>query len=130
MAVLTTEQAARLLDHIRHQRVYWPVLIALSTGMRRGEILALRWRHIDLDRGAAQVLESLEHTKVGGLRFKRPKNNRTRGISLPDFAVEELRRRKREQAEELLKPRRAPGWNHAGLCSRRRLSDAADEPDP
>jgi integrase len=83
--------------------VYWPVLIALSTGMRRGEILALRWRHIDLDRGVAQVLESLEHTKAGGLRFKRPKNNKTRVISLPIFAVEELQCRKREQAEELLK---------------------------
>jgi len=61
---------------------------------------ALRWKNIDLERGAVQMLERLEHTKAGSLRFKRPKN-KTRGISLPIFAVEELRRRTREQAEEL-----------------------------
>lgn len=103
MAVLTTEQAAHLLDHIRHHRVYWPVLIALSTGMRRGEILALHWKNIDLDLGSVQVVESLEYTTAGGLRFKRPKNNKTRAVLLPVFAAEELRRHKREQAEELLK---------------------------
>jgi integrase len=34
-----------------HLHIYWPVLIALSTGARRGEALALRWRHVDLDHG-------------------------------------------------------------------------------
>jgi integrase len=40
MATLTGEQSARLLDATRHSRVYWPVLIAITTGARRGEILA------------------------------------------------------------------------------------------
>jgi integrase len=102
MAILTAEQALRLLAAIRHHRVYWPVLIALTTGMRRGEILALRWRNTDLDRGKIRVTESLEQTKAG-LRFKRPKTDKARAITLPSFAVDELRRRKREQAEELLK---------------------------
>ena len=38
MTTLSTEQSARLLETIRHIRLYWPVLSALSTGMRRGEI--------------------------------------------------------------------------------------------
>src|SRR5215813_10882573 len=42
MVAFTAEQSARLLTEIRHRRVYWPVLVALATGMRRGEILALR----------------------------------------------------------------------------------------
>ena len=101
MVTLTAEQAARLLESIKHSRVYWPVLIALSTGMRRGEILALRWRNIDLERGIVRVVESLEQTKAG-LRFKAPKTEKARAITLPSFAVEALRRLKRQQAEELL----------------------------
>jgi integrase len=101
MTTLTAEQAARLLEAIKRNRVYWPVLIALSTGMRRGEILALRWKNIDLDRGVARVVESLEQTKAA-LRFKAPKTEKARAIILPSFVVEELRRLKLQQAEELL----------------------------
>jgi integrase len=39
LATLNAEQSARLLEAIAHSRVYWPVLLALSTGMRRGEVL-------------------------------------------------------------------------------------------
>jgi integrase len=102
MTTLTAEQSARLLNAVRHTRVYWPVLIAFATGMRRGEILAARWRNVDLDRGTLRVVESLEQTQTG-LRFKAPKSEKARAVSLPAFAVEELRHLKREQAEELLK---------------------------
>jgi len=102
MATLTAEQGAGLLAAIRHTRVYWPVMIALATGMRRGEILALRWRNVDLDGGSLRVVESLEQTKAG-LRFKAPKTDKARAVTLPAYAVGELRRLKREQAEELLR---------------------------
>jgi integrase len=102
MATLSAEQAARLLDAIRHNRIYWPVVLALATGARRGEILALRWRHIDLDRGVVTIAQSLEETRGGVLRFKAPKTDRARSVPLPAFAVVELRRHKIEQAEELL----------------------------
>jgi integrase len=46
-------------------------------------------------------MESLEQTKAG-IRFKAPKTERTRAITLPAFAIDELRRLKRQQAEELL----------------------------
>jgi integrase len=98
---LSADQAAQLLGALAHSRVYWPTLIALATGMRRGEILALRWQHVDLDRGTLQVVETIEQTKTS-LRFKPPKNGKTRAITLPAFAVAELRRWKTEQAQELL----------------------------
>jgi integrase len=99
---LTAEQAAQLLVALAHSRVYWPTLIALATGMRRGEISALRWQHVDLDRGIVEVVETIEETKTA-LRFKPPKNGKTRAITLPAFAIAELRRLKRAQAEELLR---------------------------
>jgi integrase len=101
MATLTAEQSARLLGAVRHSHVYWPVLLALATGARRGEVLALRWRNVDLDRAEVRIVESLE--QVGKtLRFKSPKSDKARVVTLPSFAVEELRRLKREQAESLL----------------------------
>ena len=76
-------------------------MLALSTGMRRGEVFALRWKNVDLERGSLRVMESLEQTKAG-IRFKAPKTDKTRAITIPAFAVDELRRLKRQQAEELL----------------------------
>ena len=89
IATLTVDQSGHLLNSIRHMHIYWPALIALATGMRRGEILALRWKNVDLDRGLLRVTESLEQTKAG-IRFKAPKTDRTRAITLPAFAVAEL----------------------------------------
>jgi integrase len=101
MVTLTAEESERLLEGIKDTRTYWPVMLALATGMRRGEILALRWKNVDFDRGVLRVVQSLEQTK-SELRFKDTKTSRSRAINLPTFAVDELRRLKREQAEELL----------------------------
>src|SRR5262249_25234400 len=129
MTTLTAEQSACLLEAIKQTSAYWPTLIALSTGMRRGEILALRWKNVDLDRGAVRVVESLEQTKTG-LRFKAPKTEKTRAITLPAFSVEELRRLKRQQAEEMLSLGRAANRSITGLCSCRWRAHATAEPDP
>jgi integrase len=99
---LTVEQSRQLLGAIRHTTTYWPVLIALATGMRRGEILALRWKNVDLESGTVRVVESLEQTKAG-LRFKSPKAEKARAVPLPRFAFGELRGWKMKQAEALLR---------------------------
>jgi len=116
LLTLNAEQSARLLEAIAHSRVYWPVLLALSTGMRRGEVLAVRWKNVDLELGMLRVMESLEQTKTA-IRFKAPKSGRHRAITLPAYAVDELRRLKRQQAEALL----ALGVRQSGdtlLCCR------------
>jgi integrase len=75
-----------------------PVVLAVSTGMRRGEIIALRWADIDLAKGTVQVSRSVEHV-YGVLRFKSPKTDRSRRvIRLPDSLVEELGRHRKEQS--------------------------------
>jgi integrase len=101
MVTLSADDSERLLESIKDSRIYWPVMLALATGMRRGEILALRWKNVDLERSVLRVVQSLEQTKTE-LRFKDTKTSRNRAITLPAFAVDELRRLKREQAEEFL----------------------------
>ena len=84
--------------------------------MRRGEVLALRWKNVDLDQGTVRVVESLEETKAG-IRFKSTKTDKGRAVLLPKFALAELRRWKREQAEKLLQLGVRQGWESL-VCGR------------
>jgi integrase len=69
------------------------VVVDLATGLRRGELLALRIADVDLDWVKLTVERSLEETK-DGLRFKEPKTKQSkRTISLPPDAVAALRER-------------------------------------
>lgn len=98
MQTLTDEQSRLLLDELRGQPHYWPVMLALATGARRGEILALRWRNLDLDRGTVRIVESVSPE----LRFGPTKSGKPRVVTLPATTVQELRARRVEQAQELL----------------------------
>ena len=99
MRALDDAQIALLLKSLEGSRLHAPVLLALSTGLRRGELLGLRWRDIDLERGCLTVNCSVEQTKQS-LRFKIPKTERSRRmVALPSFAVDMLRAHKRAQTE-------------------------------
>jgi integrase len=100
--ILTEAQARDVLAKLRGRSIYLVAALALATGMRRGELLALRWRDVNLDGGELQVQQSLEET-IEGLRFKPPKTKHgRRAISLPAFVVTDLRSHKVTQNEERL----------------------------
>ena len=93
---------ADLIDATRGTRMTVTVMLAVLCGLRRGEIAALRWRNIDLDAGQIAVTESAEQT-AAGVRYKQPKSGRGRTVALSVRVVNELRSRRVQQAEELLK---------------------------
>ncbi len=66
------------------------VELALATGCRRGELLALGWADVDWASGVLRVAKSLEQTKAG-LRVKSPKSGRSRRCTLPEVALAPLR---------------------------------------
>ena len=99
-SVLNPEQMRTLLSEARAGWVYVPILIAIATGLRRGEVLALRWADVDLDACRLNVNQALEQTRTAGLRFKEPKSEAgLRPVTLPAFLVRELRRHKGRQSQ-------------------------------
>jgi integrase len=102
MKVLDTDGVANLIETARDATLFIPILLGVTTGMRRGEVAALRWRHVDLDRAQISVEESAEQTK-NGVRYKPPKSGKGRTVALPATVVEELRSHRVKQAQVLLK---------------------------
>jgi integrase len=94
-------QVRQLLGRAQESAAHIGVVLAVYTGMRLGEILALKWSDVSLERGVVAVRQSLEQTK-DGLRFKTPKSGQSRVVSLPDAAVQILLRHKGRLAERRL----------------------------
>jgi integrase len=102
MRALDEAETANLLSLLSASRLYMPVMLAVTTGLRRGEILGLRWSNADLATRTVTVVQSLEQTKEG-VRLKSPKTHRgLRSIALPEMVVEALRSHRAKQAEERL----------------------------
>ena len=104
-ATLSTYDMAQTVDAIeaaRGSRLFVPILLGVLCGLRRGEIVALRWRSVDLSASSLAVVESAEQT-AAGIRYKKPKSGRARNIALSAYVVEELKVHKLRQAEELLR---------------------------
>lgn len=87
---LTSEQIQRLRKACRGDWTFTFIEIALATGARRGELLALEWPDIDWLTSTLSVSKSLEET-AAGLRVKRPKNNRPRKFRIGQTAIAALR---------------------------------------
>lgn len=114
MIALTPEQARTLLDAAAGDRFEALYVLAVTTGMREGELLGLHWKDVDLDAAALQVRTIVQRTKLTGLAFSEPKTaGSRRQIALAGMAVAALRRRRVIQAEERLKL--GPAWEDNDL---------------
>jgi integrase len=103
MITLSPDQARALLDTTRGDRLEALYVLALTTGMRQGELLALRWRDVDLDRHTLHVTGSLL-TTPDGWKISDPKTDSSRRrITLTATAVDALRRHRSAQNEERLR---------------------------
>lgn len=97
--ILTAGQIADTLDRVKGHSLYPIIALAIGTGARRGEIVALRWADLDLDRATVRIERSLEQTKEG-IRVKPPKTKAgRRTVSLPAFAINALSEHRRQQLE-------------------------------
>lgn len=101
--VFTGEQVAKMLTEARNTPHYAPLLLAITTGMRRGEIYGLRWQDVDLEKGLITVRQTISYTPRDGIFFKAPKTAHSRRqIPLPRITVEALREHRIQQAKRKL----------------------------
>jgi integrase len=101
MSVLDTDATAELIEAARETPLFIPILLGVRGGLRRGEVVALRWRNVDLERSQISVVASAEQTDCG-VREKEPKNGKGRTIVLSVTETEELRSHRVRQAQSLL----------------------------
>ncbi|MES0091014.1 tyrosine-type recombinase/integrase [Mesorhizobium sp. M0030] len=104
MLAYDAAQTAELIEAIRPTRMFIPTLLAVMCGLRRGEILALRWRNVELGDNLRQlsIVESAEQTEEG-VRYKEPKSGRARTVAMSSTVLAELKAHRIRQAEEQLR---------------------------
>lgn len=99
MRPLTPDEVNQLLETSRGHWLDPLWRLALTTGMREGELLALRWREVDLDRGRLSVVATLRYVE-GEPVFSPPKTEHSRRqIALASEMVMVLRAQKQQQRE-------------------------------
>jgi integrase len=102
MQILTPEQAQTFLRAVSGQRLEALYVLGLTTGMREGELLGLRWRDVDLDAGVLHITSTLHHTR-GAWRLDTPKTAQSRRrVDLAPMAADALRAHRTRQLEERL----------------------------
>jgi integrase len=101
MKVWDVATMATALEMARPWQVHIPAVRAALCGLRRGEIAALKWRHVDLAHAQLSVTETAEQTRAG-VRYKSPKSGKGRTVALPAIVIAELQAHRLRQAENLL----------------------------
>jgi integrase len=96
--VVDSDGFEALLKETSGTSIYPVIVLGMATGMRRGEMLALEWTDLDLDRSSLDVSKSLEETKQG-LRIKSTKSDEPRRFAIPAKILDVLREHKRNQDE-------------------------------
>ena len=138
VAPLSVEQARRLMKHMRGHRLEVLLTTAIVTGMRRGELLALRWSEVDFERGRLVVLRSVDFVTGHGYVEGKPKTAAgKRVIDLPSFLIDILKQHRAQQEElrakaeywesrDLVFPNLSGGYlhpnhmgNHSETCSKK-----------
>ena len=107
MHPLSVNQARKLLDTANEagERLEALYVLAIHTGMRRGELLGLKWEDVDLSGSTIRVRRTLTRTENGKrLALGEPKTKKSRRtVRLTQRAVDALKRHRARQAEEKLK---------------------------
>ena len=114
MRFLGPDDARALLAAAKGEPLEALFVVALTAGLREGEAQALRWQHVDLDRGRVRVVATLTAVEDGEPIYGEPKTQHSRRtVWLSDGTVSALERH--HVAQEAQRHLAAPAWHDHGL---------------
>ncbi len=136
MKVLTPDQAAVFLEAAVYDTWKAFFSLMLSSGIRPGEALGLKWGDVDFEKKRITVCRSLTRTAGGGWELQEPKTNRSRRtIPLPGSVIDDLKELKQKQDTEAAERKRVIKWNLKGKETAEKYKEhgfvfAADNGEP
>ncbi len=110
---LTIGDARRFLTLAANDRLEALFVLAITMGLRRGELLGLRWEDVDIDARTLRVRRCVQRVGVR-LRLVEPKTHGSRRTApIPALAVDAMERQRKRQADERNKA--GDSWQDNGL---------------
>jgi integrase len=126
---LTTEQARALLDAAKGDRLEALYVLAVHYGLRKGELLGLKWADVDLTAGVMQVRRTMSDSREEGTIEEPTKSGKGRRVELSQTAVNALKSRRKAQMEETARGGVQVAGQRPDLRHRHRDPDHRHEPD-
>lgn len=96
-SILNIEQILKMLEDLKNTKFYIPVLLAVATGLRRGEVLGLRWADIDSKECTITINQNLIPDKTGVIITTPKTENSHRTILVSQLIIQELLLHKEKQ---------------------------------
>ena len=97
LATYSEDEANTLTTAAIGTDLYVPILLALRCGLRRGEILGLQWKSVDLKNGTIVIQDTMTKTQTVIVREGTKTESSYRKLKLPDIVTEALREQRAEQ---------------------------------
>jgi integrase len=112
--VLSPDEAKKLVEVVRGNRMHAIILLAVTTGLRRGEILSLHWNDINLDDGIVYAHRTMNRFPGYGFVENDSKTKASRRkITLPQVVIDALVEQK--QRQEMARQKAGSKWIEQNL---------------
>lgn len=105
------EEAPAFLEVARTDPLYAMFVLVIARGLRRGELMGLRWSDVDLDNRVLHVRQQTQRRR-GALYDDDPKSRRSRVVPMPASCIAPLRRHRLRQRETFA--RTGVAWSETG----------------